>query len=250
MNRRFLAFAVVVAGIGLWEAGVRLFHVPIYIMPPPSAVAQTLFEKRAYFLAEMIPTSIETIAGFVLGNGFGIAVAILLLYMRSIDGAVMSLAITLRGIPLVALAPLLVLILGDGYAPRIVVVAIICFFPTLVNMHLGLLSVDRPAAALFRSLSATNWQTLTKLQLPSSLPALFAALKVAASSAVLGAIIAEWVNSNQGLGFVVIQSTYQSQARELYAAIVLSSLLSVLFYLAIGALERFVVTWKATNAAT
>jgi NitT/TauT family transport system permease protein len=238
--------AIFVFGLFLiWEIAVRKFAVPVYILPAPSEVLRIIVEKRTMFATESVPTLIETVAGFAIGNGFAILLAVVLIYLPAVEGAVMSLAITLRSIPLVALAPLLVLLLGDGYMPRVVVVAIICFFPTLVNMHLGLTGVDLSASELFDSLSATALQRLFKLQFPSALPALFAALKVAASSAVLGAIIAEWVNSNQGLGFVVIQSTYQSQARELYGAIFICSLMSIAFYMLVAVIEKSVVTWHA-----
>jgi NitT/TauT family transport system permease protein len=243
-KRHALAALILLGLLVAWEASVRAFHVPVYIFPAPSEVLGVLYTKRAMFLAESVPTIIETLIGFLIGNGFAVVLAVLLLYVRSLEGAIMSLAITLRSVPLVALAPLLVLLLGDGYAPRVVVVAIICFFPTLVNTHLGLTSAERSATELFDSLSASSFQRLRKLQFPSALPPLFAALKVAASSAVLGAIIAEWVNSNRGLGFVIIQSTYQSQARELYGAIIVSSALSIAFYMLIVQFEKVVVTWQ------
>lgn len=246
VSSRHLPAALIVALFVFWEVAEQLFHIPEYLLPAPSTILRTLVVEWELFLKHLLPTALEAVVGFVLGNGVAILLAILFIYVRSLEQAIMPLAITLRSIPLVALAPLLVLLLGSGYAPRIVIVAIISFFPTLVNMALGLASVDSSALELFRSLFASEWQVFTKLRVPNSLPYLFASLKVAATSSVLGAIIAEWIGSNQGLGYLIITSTYKFEAAELYATMVLSSLMAIVFYVLTDLVERVVVDWNTS----
>lgn len=249
MGRRSIPLVIILGLILLWEVASRAFQIPEYLLPSPSVILETLVTRRGMFIHHLIPTVLESVAGFILGNGIAILLAIVFLYVEWLERALMPLAITLRSIPLVALAPLLVLLMGNGYEPRIVIVAIIAFFPTLVNMVVGLSSVDESTLELFHSLSATEWQIFTKVRIPSSLPYLFAALKVAATSAVLGAIIAEWIGSNEGLGYLIIVSTYQFRAAELYATMVLSSVAAIVFYLINELAERLLVDWTPSSVS-
>lgn len=246
-NNRLIPFAIIFGVLLFWEAASRVFQIPEYLLPSPSVILETLVVRRAMFLHHMVPTALEAVAGFILGNGIAVLLAIIFIYVESLERAFMPMAITLRSIPLVALAPLLVLLMGNGYEPRIVIVAIISFFPTLVNTTLGLSSVDASALEMFHSLSASEWQIFTKLRVPSSLPYIFASLKVAATSAVLGAIIAEWIGSNEGLGYLIITSTYKFEAAELYATMVLSSVSAIAFYLITDLAENLIVDWNTPS---
>ena len=136
------------------------------------------------------------------------------------------------------------LLLGNGYAPKIVIAALISFFPTLVNMVRGLEAVEASALELMRVLSATRRQILFKLRLPSSLPFLFAALKISTASSVIGAIVAEWIGADTGLGYLIVVSTFEFRTGLLYATTAVASFLALGLFLAIVVLERLVIRWQ------
>ena len=166
---------------------------------------------------------IEAAGGFFIGNAVAILLAILFVHNKTMERTLFPIAVAVRTIPIIAIAPILVLLLGNGYAPKIVIAALICFFPTLVNMVRGLESVEASALELMRVLSATRRQILFKLRLPSSLPFLFAALKISTASSVIGAIVAEWIGADTGLGYLIVISTFEFRTGLLYATTVVAS---------------------------
>jgi NitT/TauT family transport system permease protein len=147
----------------------------------------------------------------------------------------------------VAKAPILVLLMGNGMEPKIAIAALICFFPTLVNMVRGLESVNPQAMELMRVLPASEREIFLKLRLRNSLPYLFSALKIAASTAVIGAIVGEWIGSTFGIGALIIQSMYNFDSPMLYATVIVGSAFSVLFFAVIVAAERFFIRWQPAN---
>lgn len=231
--------------IGLWELIVVVFNVPGYIVSSPPQVARTLVQEHGMLLHNLVPTAIETGLGFLIGNGVAIIGAILFVHSKPVERALFPVAIFIRTIPIVAIAPVLVIMLGTGYAPKVVVAALICFFPTLVNMVRGLDSVDPQTVELMRVLSASRWETFFKVRVFASLPYLFSALKIASTSAVIGAVVAEWIGANQGLGYVIVQATFNYQTPQLYAAMVVTSLFATVFFAVVGLAERLIVRWDA-----
>jgi NitT/TauT family transport system permease protein len=149
----------------------------------------------------------------------------------------------------VAKAPILVLLLGNGFAPKIAIAAVISFFPTLVNMVRGLEAVNPQAMELMRVLSASKREIFLKLRLYNSLPYLFSALRISASSSVVGAIVGEWIGSNYGIGALIIQATYAFDSALLYATVLVGSAFSVAFFMAIALAERLIVRWQPPAAA-
>jgi NitT/TauT family transport system permease protein len=154
------------------------------------------------------------------------------------------LAIILQSIPLVAIAPIFLVTLGDGFSTKVVMTAIISFFPTLVNMMRGLAAVDTNMVQLFQSVDASRWKVLVKLRWPTSLPYLFAGLRITASASMVGAIIVEWISSDTGLGYMIINSTYQFNTPLLWASIVASSLLVLVAFGVVVLVERALVPWS------
>ncbi len=146
-------------------------------------------------------------------------------------------------IPVLALSPIIILIFGLGMTPKIVIAAVICFFPTLVNMIRGLNSASANEHELFRVLSATRWEMFWRLRFPRALPMLFSSLRIASATAVIGAIVGEWIGSDKGLGALIIQATFNYQSDRLYAAIVLSSALSIILFLIVAFFERRLVRY-------
>lgn len=228
----------------LWEIAVRVTHVPLYVLPAPSDIARQMGRDWPLLARHARPTIVESLGGFVLGNGVAILLATAFVHWNAVQRAVFPVAIGVRTVPLVAITPLLLVWLGNGYAPKIVIAALISFFPTLVNMTRGLAAMDRQALELLHTFSASRWQVFTKVRLPSSLPYLFSALKIAATSSVLGAVVAEWIGSDQGLGYLVVASTFEFKVARLWATIVLTSAIALAGFLLVVLAERLLVPWR------
>lgn len=234
----------ILAVLAYWELHIRLFNVPTYLVPAPSVIAQTFVEEWPTLQRNVGATMIEAVGGFVIGNAVAILLAILFVHNKTMERTLFPIAVAVRTVPIIAIAPILVLLLGSGYAPKIVIAALISFFPTLVNMVRGLEAVEASALELMRVLSATRAQTFFKLRLPSSLPFLFAALKISSASSVIGAIVAEWIGADVGLGYLIIVSTFEFRTGLLYATTVMASFLALGLFLAIVVLERLIVRWQ------
>ena len=245
---RILPCIGILIGIGVWAALVYVFKVPPFIAPSPLAVAATLISKFDVLMNNLWPTVVEAVGGFVVGNLFAITLAIAFVHRKAISETFFALVVLINSIPVVAKAPILVLLLGNGFAPKIAIAAVISFFPTLVNMVRGLESVDPQAMELMRVLSASNREVFIKLRLYNSLPYLFSALRISASSSVVGAIVGEWIGSNYGIGALIIQATYAFDSALLYATVFLGSAFSVLFFMAISLVEKVVVRWQPPSA--
>jgi NitT/TauT family transport system permease protein len=229
--------------IFLWESSVWVFGIPSYIAPAPSAVATTFVAKFPILLTNFWPTLYESVLGFFVGNLAAICIAVAFVHNRLVEKAFFPLAVFINTIPILAIAPILVLIFGAGLTAKVVIAALICFFPTLVNMVRGLQSVSPQTLELARILSASKSEIFWKIRLPSSLPFLFSALKIAATTCVIGAIVGEWVGADVGLGALIIDSTFNFRAALLYATVFMSSGLSVLLFSAVTIAEKLIVRW-------
>jgi NitT/TauT family transport system permease protein len=248
-RRRILPCLGIAIGIGVWEAIVALLKVPPFIAPAPLVVVQTFVAKFDVLMSNLWPTVIEAIGGFVIGNIFAVLLATAFVHRKTLSETFFPLVVLINSIPVVAKAPILVLMLGNGFAPKIVIAAVICFFPTLVNMVRGLESVNPQAMELMHVLSASKGEVFWKLRLYNSLPYLFSALRISASIAVVGAIVGEWIGSNYGIGALIIQSTFSFDSALLYATVFLGSVFSMLFFMSISLIERVVVRWQPPSVA-
>ena len=243
-RRRLLPVAGIVGFILFWAALVYGLHVPPFVAPSPAAVVKTLVINFPKLMENLLPTAIEAVSGFVIGNLAAIVLATVFVHQKSLQEAFFPIVVLINTIPVVAKAPILVLLLGNGMEPKIAIAALICFFPTLVNMVRGLESVNPQAMELMRVLSASQTEVFFKLRLQNSLPYLFSALKIAASTAVIGAIVGEWIGSVTGIGALIIQAMYAFDSAMLYATVVVGSTFSVCFFLVISVIERLMVRWQ------
>lgn len=241
--RAALPVGTAVGLILVWEIGVRAFGVPSYIAPAPSDVAKVYFLQMPLLMRNFWPTFYESILGFLAGNIAAILLAVAFVHWRSAERAFFPIAVFINTIPVLAMAPILVLIFGAGLTAKVVIAALICFFPTLVNMVRGLQSVSPQALELARILSASKSEVFWKIRLPSSLPFLFSALKIAATTCVIGAIVGEWVGADRGLGALILDSTFNFRSAVLYATVFLSSGLSVLLFALVSISERLIIRW-------
>ena len=243
-RRRLLPFAALMLLLALWEAGVAVFHIKPFIAPAPSAVATLLVQQIGMLLQNLAPTAIEAVCGFILGNLAAIAIATVFVYQRTVEEAFFPIAVMVHTIPVMAYAPILVLLLGNGMEAKIAIAAMICFFPTLVNMTRGLRSATPQQMELMRILSASPREIFFQVRLKTALPYLFSALKIAAATSVIGAIVGEWIGATTGIGALIIQATYNFNSPLLYATIVVGSAFSALFFGLVSWAERFFLKWN------
>ncbi len=237
-----LAIALPVLGAAsillTWQFLLPWLGVPAYIVPTPTAILSVFQKSFSLLLGNLWPTLIEALAGFVIGNLAAVLLAVLFVHNRLLQAAYFPIVLFFNTIPILALSPIILLIFGLGMTPKIVIAAVICFFPTLVNMIRGLDSASSNEHELFRVLSATRWEVFWSLRLPRALPMLFSSLRIASATAVIGAIVGEWIGSDKGLGALIIQASFNYQSDRLYAAIVLSSGLSIALFCLVVLIER------------
>lgn len=246
-RRRLLPLGAILLFLLLWWQAVVQFDIKPFIAPSPVAVAGVLVERFGILMTNLAPTAIEAVCGFLLGNLAAISLATVFVYRKTMEEALFPIAVMVNTIPVVAKAPILVLLLGNGMEPKIAIAAIICFFPTLVNMTRGLRDVRPEQLELMRILSASPREVFFRIRVPNALPYLFSALKIAASTAVIGAIVGEWIGSNIGIGALIIQATYNFDSPLLYATIVVGSTFSALFFGVISLLERTTLRWHTAH---
>ena len=248
-RRRLLPIAAILVFLLLWWQAVVQFEIKPFIAPSPIAVAHVLVDRFDILMINLLPTAIEAVCGFLLGNFAAITLATVFVYSRTTEEALFPIAVMVNTIPVVAKAPILVLLLGNGMEPKIAIAGIICFFPTLVNMTRGLRDVRPEQLELMRILSATPREVFFRIRVPNALPYLFSALKIAASTAVIGAIVGEWIGSTKGIGALIIQSTYNFDSPLLYATIVVGSTFSALFFGVVTFAEGRMLRWNVTHNA-
>jgi len=247
---RLIPFTATLGILVSIEVFLRLADVPSYVLPRPTLILQTLWSNAGLLLRHTGITVLEASLGFFVGNAVGVLLAIVFLYSRSLERSLFPVAQTIRSIPVVALAPLFLLWFGNGLSPKVITAALICFFPTLVNTFRGLASVDRLNLELMHTLAASPSQVFWKVRWPAALPHIFTALKIASASAIIGALIAEWVGSDKGLGYLVVTSTYEYRVELLWATICVTSIIAVISFELIAWAERRLVPWHDETAAT
>ena len=240
---------VALAVLGLWELIVRVAHVPNYLLPAPSQIFAEIVKTILPLLKDTAVTMLESVLGFVVGSGLAVGVSVIFTHSKLMERSFYPYAIALKTIPIIAIAPLLILWFGNGIPAKIVMAALICFFPVIVNTTKGLQSVSPAALDLFGSLSASRWQVLWKLRFPMALPYIFSALKISATLAVIGAIVGEMAGANIGLGYTILIASYYIETNMLFAAIVLASLVGVAFFGLVALIEKRALYWHDATLA-
>lgn len=243
------ALLTFVLGLVLWEGVVRGFGVPIYLLPAPSQVLQTMAAQPALLVRIGLATFQEALSGFVIGCGLGCLVAAICVRWRRLADALVPLSVASNAVPIVALAPILGIWLGSTRpASKIAVVVIMTFFPTLVNVFRGLVSPSADALQLMHSYAAPQRDIFLKLRLPAALPYLFNALKICATLSMIGAVVAEFFGGPQNtLGVYIKSQAGILRTREAWSAIVIACLLGIGFYLVIVLLERVLTPWHVAH---
>jgi NitT/TauT family transport system permease protein/putative hydroxymethylpyrimidine transport system permease protein len=237
------AALIVLAALVGWEAIVRAGEVDDLILPAPTQVLDSLWTDRGVLAPDLATTTWEVVIGLAAAIAAGAALGVLMHASPRARSALRPLVIGSQAVPVPVIAPLVVLVLGFGLAPKVLLVALVCFFPVAINLYDGLRDTDADARKLLRSLDATRWQMLRMLELPSALPAAFTGVKVAAAVAVIGAVFAEWAGSDSGLGHALLTANGQLATARAFAATLLLFGLAIVLYGAFSLLERRVVNW-------
>jgi NitT/TauT family transport system permease protein len=243
-----LSVVIIAIILGFWQ-----FVLPeslSFVLPRPVAILRAIVEHWPALFSAMRYTVAEAVLGFLLGNGVAVILAVTFIYSPTVADTLYPVAVVLRSIPLVALTPFIVIFFGQGMMAKVVIAALICFFPTLVNMVHGFTSVDVQALELMHTLNANERQLFWKMRVPYSLPYLFTSFKITSSAAVLGAIIGEWMGAWRGLGAVIVQAMYNMRGDQLWATMVVATVLSILAYLVTAAAERILIPWHESIKQT
>ncbi|WP_244931885.1 ABC transporter permease subunit [Nocardioides sp. W7] len=240
----------------LWIAGLRLFDVSEYVGKGPSDVWTTLFgeddsaELRGEIGTLLLETLGDAAVGFVSGMLAAIALAALVVRSKVMESTVMPVALVLQTVPLIALAPILILVVGRGYAIVAIMSAIVVLFPALVNITVGLRSVTPQMRDLVLVYGGSPSTVLRKVAFPSALPALFASVRIAVPGAMTGALLAEWLATGRGIGYAVVSAANRSQNNKVWALVVVITLVSLLLYLVAQLVESVVLSRFAQVSAT
>jgi len=240
--------AVLLILIVVWEVYIAVRNIPLYIFPPPSAILGELLERPEYFIIQNgAITFFEAVTGFFAGAITAILVAALMARSRWVERAFFPLALVIKATPLVVIAPLLIIWFGYGYTGKIIMAALICFFPILVNTIVGLRSVNATSLEFFESVSASEWEIFTKLRVPSALPYVLAAFKISISLAVIGAIVAEWAGAGQGLGRVILLASNDFNQPAVFAGVLVLAVMGIGLTAIVSWMERRFLYWHESE---
>ena len=236
-----LIFAIVV--LTLWQLYAVFGDIKESSLPKPTQVAQALWENREMLIENAWVTIKEILLGFTLAIIIGVSMALLIRSSKTAERAVYPWLVVSQMIPIPAIAPILVIWTGFDMRPKVLVIALVSFFPIAVNMIDGLRAADPELLNLLKTLKANAWQRFRKAQLPASLPFLFSGLKVAAAFSVIGAVFAEWVGASEGLGYLVLVLNNQPATTDMLAVIVSLSLIGIGLFLIVSIVERLLLPW-------
>jgi len=256
MKRWLPPIVIVVVLLGLWQLAASLdvianaLNIEPFLVPSPSEIAQSLWADRSLLLDNGWVTLQEVLAGFALSVVAGVAFAVVLHLSPMLRRAFYPLLIASQTVPIVVIAPILVVWLGFGIGPKLVIIALICFFPITVNTLDGLRSVDPDLLKMMRTLDASRLQTFRRVEGPSALPYFFSGAKISVAVAVIGAVFGEWAGSSSGLGHLIQQASAQLQTARTFAAVVVLSALAIVLFGLLAVIERRVAWWGPRSTRT
>ncbi|MBV9633150.1 MAG: ABC transporter permease [Methylobacteriaceae bacterium] len=242
--RPFVLLAILVV---LWDAAIRVFHIPPYQIPAPIDVIKALRDGWPELLAQALPTTCATLAGFALSALFGIPVAMLIAASRTVESFVYPLLVFSQSIPKIAIAPLLVVWFGFDIVPKIISAFLLGFFPVVVSSVQGFKSVDQDMIDLARAMEASRLQIFRAVSIPHAMPAIFTGLKVSVTLAVVGAVVGEFVGSNSGIGYVMQRAIGTFDLPVMFAALIILALMGLLLFTLVDLVERWAIPWHASR---
>jgi putative hydroxymethylpyrimidine transport system permease protein len=236
--------ALLAGTIGLWELVVRAAHVPDYLFPAPTSVVTSLHGDGGLLASATLVTLEEIALGYLLAMAVALTIAVVLHFFEALRRAVLPLLVLSQTVPTVLLAPSQAILLGYGIEPKLVVVAVVCFFPIVVNAVDGLRSTDPELVRMMRTLHGGRLAIFRRVELPGALPAIFSGARIAATYAAVGAVFGEWAGSSSGLGFVILQAQPALDTARIFAAVLILSALALCLYALVALAERLLVPWQ------
>lgn len=242
-----LVISLLVLTLG-WQAVVTVFQLPGFILPEPMAVICKLIQRHDVLLRHAWITASEIMLGLITGLGFGLCCALLMLRFMPVRRWMLPLLIASQAIPVFALAPILMLWLGYGIASKVVMAAVIIFFPVTTCCYDGLRHTPQGYLDLAKTCNATRWQILRYIRLPAALPALASGIRVAVVVAPIGAVVGEWVGASEGLGYLMLQANARMMIDEMFAALLIMAVLSVSLYFGTDFLLKRAMPWLPENS--
>jgi NitT/TauT family transport system permease protein len=245
LNDYVVPAATLLGVLVLWEAATHALHVPRFIMPPPSAILAAGWEWRYHFIAHTWVTLYETLGGFALSILVGVPLAVLIVYSPALKRALYPLIVLTQSVPKIAIAPVLLLVVGHGEIPKIVVAFLVAFFPVVVDTATGLAATPPELLDLSRAYRASAFKTFLKVRLPMAMPFIFAGAKVAITLSVIGAVVGEFVGSDQGLGYVILSATSYWKTELAFSSMILLSVMAIVLFGAVALVERIACPWLA-----
>jgi NitT/TauT family transport system permease protein len=237
---------VLVSLMVIWEIVVRLLHIKAFILPAPSSVFLDIYKYPEFYFQQSLYTIYVTMVGFAMAVVGGIGLAVAIISSQFLERTLYTLLVALNSIPKVALAPLFVIWLGTGGAPKIAIAALIAIFPIVINTTLGLRAVDPEMINLARSARATKRHIMMKIRFPNALPSIFAGAKVGISFALIGAIVGEFVAGENGLGYVILTSQSTFNTPRAFGAIILLGVIGTIMFFIVDVCERWLLPWHVS----
>lgn len=234
----------------LWELYVRVRNVPDFLLPAPSAIWRDLAANWSVGLrTNTWVTFQEAALGFIFGTVLALVLAIAIAYSKVLERALYPPIVASQAIPKLALAPIFVVWLGFGMAPKVFITVLLVFFPIVVTTVQGLKEVDDELIELFRSVRASTWQTFYRIRFPHAMPYLVSGMKIGVTLSVVGAVVGEWVGANEGLGYQILYSQSQLQTSRTFAAIMLLVVMGVVMFLAVDVIGRLFMPWAKSEGS-
>lgn len=234
----------------LWEAAGRLFDIPSWLLPVPTQIWTEAIHGYSHYVGHIFSTIRLSLTGYFLGISVGLIVAIFLFRLPILQEALYPLLILSQNIPIIVLAPLLVIWFGFGMLPKIIVIVLVCFFPVTIAALDGFRQTDRDLYHYMKMSGATNRQIFWKLQWPFALPSIFSGLKIAGTYSVMGAVISEWLGANKGIGVYMTLASSSFKTDRVFVAIMLIMILSLTFFAVIALIEKTVLKWQQHGGGT
>lgn len=220
---------------------------PRYILPSPADTLRELTDNAEYLTRHTWVTTVETVLGFLIAIFVGVGMAVVMVYSKVMERTFYPIILVAQVIPKIAVAPLFIVWLGFGPEPKILVAVLMAFFPIVIAGISGLRSVDPEALELASIMGGSRLKVFMKIRFPAALPELMSGFKVAATLAVTGAVVGEFVGSNEGLGYVILQANGDLNTSMLFAALIIMSLLGIVLFLLLEVIERFTIPWHASH---
>ncbi len=234
--------------LGLWELATYVLQIPQYILPAPSAVLGETLNSLGLLIDHGAVTLLEVTVGFGISIAVGLALAAIVCFSKALEAALYPLLVASQTIPKIAIGPLLIVWFGFGLTPKIIIVVLIAFFPIVISAIIGLKSSPPELLQLARSMGASEWQVFRKIRFPNALPSIFAGLEVAATLAVVGAVVGEFIGSSRGLGYLIQVAMGRLDTPLMFSAIFALTLMGSALFFVVHLIERRMLWWHSSMA--